>query len=77
MCKKRMHQNQPIHLFFTKGAGIDKTFTFLLLIHGFLRQYNKKLGSNPLKQKAILMVYIGKLTFNIDSTIIHLGLNLP
>jgi hypothetical protein len=23
------------------------------------------------------MVYIGKLTFNIDSTIIHLGLNLP
>jgi hypothetical protein len=33
--------------------------------------YNRKLGSNPLKQKAILMVYIGKVAFNIDGITIH------
>ncbi len=32
MYRKRMHPNQPIHLFFTRGVGTDKTFTFLLLI---------------------------------------------
>ncbi len=77
MYKKRMHPNQLIQLFFIGGVGIGKTFTFLLLIHGFLKHYNKKLGSDPLKQKAILMVYTSKTTYNIDGTTIHLGLSLP
>jgi hypothetical protein len=72
-----MHPNQRIHLFSTGGVGTGKTFTLLLLIHGFLKHYNKKLGSNPLKQKAILMAYTGKMTFNIDGTIVHSRPSLP
>jgi len=71
-----MHPNQPIQLFLLGGVGISKTFTLLLLIHGFLRHYNIILGSDPLKQKVILMVYIGKMAFNIDGTTIHLGPSL-
>jgi len=77
MYKKIMHVNQPIHLFLTKGVGIGKTFTLLLMIQDFLRHYNKKLGSNPLKQKAILMAFTCKLAFNIDGTTIHSKLSLP
>jgi hypothetical protein len=51
MYKKKMHPNQPMHLFLTSGAGSGKTFTFLLLVQGFLKHYNKKLGFNPLKQR--------------------------
>jgi hypothetical protein len=72
-----MHPNQPIHLFLIGGVGINKTFTLLLLIHGFLRHYKIILGFDPLKQKAILMVYISKVAFNIDGTTIHLGPSLP
>jgi hypothetical protein len=77
MYKKTIHLNQPIHLFLTRGANIGKTFTLLLLIQGFLRHYNIKLGFDPLKQKAILMVYTCKTTFNIDGTTIYSVLSLP
>ncbi len=77
MYMKRMHLNQPIHLFFKGGASTNKTFTLMLLIQGFLKHYNRKLSFDPLKQKAILMAYIGKTTFNIDGTTIHLAPNLP
>jgi len=77
MYKTRMHPNQPIHLFLIGGTSTDKTFTLLLLIHGFSRHYNRKLGSNPLKKKAILMAYTCKTTVNIDGTIIHSRLILP
>jgi hypothetical protein len=76
MYRKRMHPNQPIHLFLTRGANNGKKFTLLLLIHGFLRHYNRKLGTNPLKQKVILMVYTSKVTFT-NGTTIHSWLNLP
>jgi len=66
MYMKRMHLNQPIHLFFKGGASTNKTFTLMLLIQGFLKHYNRKLSFDPLKQKAILMAYIGKVTFNIE-----------
>jgi hypothetical protein len=72
-----MHLNQPIHLFFIGGVSIDKTFTQLLIIWDFLKHYNKKLGYNPLKQKATLMVYTCKVAFNIDGIIIHSRLGLP
>jgi hypothetical protein len=72
-----MRPNQPIHLFLIGGVGINKTSTLLLLIHGFLRHYNIILGFDPLKQKAILMVYISKVAFSIDGTTIHLGPSLP
>jgi hypothetical protein len=75
---KIMNINQPIHLFLTRGVGTSKTFTLLLLIHGSLRHYNKKkLGYDPLKQKAILMAYTCKATFNINGTTIHSRLSLP
>jgi hypothetical protein len=77
MYKKTIHSNQPIHLFFTRGTNIGKTFALLLLIQGFLKHYNIKLGFDPLKQKAILMVYTCKMTFNIDGTTIHSVLSLP
>jgi hypothetical protein len=77
MYRKRMHVNQLIHLFLTRGVGVGKTFTFLLMIQDFLRHYNRKLGSNPLKQKAILMAFTCKLAFNIDGTTIHSKLSLP
>jgi hypothetical protein len=44
--RKIMHPNQPIHLFLI-GVGISKTFTLLLMIHGFLRHYNKNLVLIP------------------------------
>jgi len=50
MYKKIIHLNQPIHLFLTRGTNIGKTFTLLLLIQGFLRHYNIKLGFDLLKQ---------------------------
>ncbi len=77
MYKKKMDPNQPLHLFLTRGRRISKIFTLILMIPSFLRHYNKKLGPDPLKQKAILMAYIGKTIFNIDSTTIHLRLNFP
>ncbi len=72
-----MHPNQPIHLFFIGGASTCKTFTFLLFIQGLLKHYNKQLYSGPLKQKTILIAYIGKTTFNIDGTTIYYGLSPP
>jgi len=69
--------NQPIYLFFIGGVGTDKTFTFMLLIQGFLKHYNRKLGFDPFMQKAILMVYTSKMTYNIDGTTIHSRLSLP
>jgi hypothetical protein len=77
MYMKRMHPKQLIHLFLIRGVSTSKTFTLLLLIQGFLRHYNRKLSFDPLKQKAILMVYIDKMTFNIDDTTIHSRLSLP
>jgi hypothetical protein len=77
MYRKRMHVNQLIVLFLTRGIGIGKTFTLLLMIQDFLRHYNRKLASNPLKQKAILMAFTCKLAFNIDGTTIHSKLSLP
>jgi hypothetical protein len=77
MYKKRMHMNQPIHLFLIGGAGTGKTFTLLFMIQGFLRHCNKKISYNPLKQNTILMMYTGKTTFNIDGINIHSGLSFP
>ncbi len=77
MYKKRTYPNQLIHLFFIGGTGTSKTFTFLLLIQGLLKHYNKQLCSGPLKQKTILITFIGKTTFNIDGTTIYYGLSPP
>jgi hypothetical protein len=76
MYRKRMYPNQPIQLFLTRGAGTSKTFT-LLLVQGLLKHHNKQLCFDPLKQKTILMAYIGKTTFNIDGITIHSKLSLP
>jgi hypothetical protein len=71
-----IYPNQPIHLFLTRRVGTGKTFT-VLFIQSLLKHYNKQLCSNPLKQKTILMLYIGKTTFNIDGITIHFGFSLP
>jgi hypothetical protein len=65
------------YICFSQEEHTSKTFTFLLLIQGLFKHYNKKLGSDSLKQKAILMAFTSKTTFNIDGTTIHLALSLP
>ncbi len=71
-----IYPNQPIHLFLTRRACTSKTFT-LLFIQGFLKHYNKQLSFDPLKQKTLLMAYLGKTTFNIDGITVHFGFSLP
>jgi hypothetical protein len=69
--------NEPIHLFIIGSAGIDETFTLMLLIQALIHFYNRHPHSNPLKKKALLMAYIGKSTFNIDEITIHSSLSIP
>jgi hypothetical protein len=76
MYRKRKYPNQQIHLFFTRGTSIGKTFTFFF-IQGLLKHYNKRFCYDLLKQKKILMAYTSKTIINIDGIIIHFGLSLP
>lgn len=49
----------------------------MLLIQALLRFYNRHPDSNPLKKKALLMAYTGKVAYNIDGATIYSSLSLP
>jgi hypothetical protein len=43
----------------------------MFLIQALIHFYNKRPHLNLLKKKALLMAYIGKITFNIDGITTH------
>jgi hypothetical protein len=77
MYKKRFFANEPIYLFLTGGAGTGKSFTLQAIVQGLLRMHHKDLRSDPLKTKALLMAFTGKVAFNIGGTTIHSALHIP
>ena len=77
MYKKRVHFDEPIYLFLTRGVGIGKTFTLQAIVQGLLRMHHKNIKYNPLKSKALLMAFTGKAAFNIGGTTIHSALHIP
>jgi hypothetical protein len=75
--KNNKNPNEPIHLFITRGVGICKTFTLMLLIQALIHFYNRHPHSNPFFKKNLPMAYTGKTTFNINRTTIHSSLSIP
>ncbi len=68
------------HFFFflTSGVGIEKAFTLMCIIQNMLQYYTKQItNDDPLKPKIMKLTYIGKVTFNINSTTIHFALAIP
>jgi hypothetical protein len=57
MFRKKKNSNEPLHLFITKGVGINKFFMLMLLIEGLLHFYNKHLQSDLFKKKVLFMAY--------------------
>jgi hypothetical protein len=50
--------------------------TFVYYIYNMLHYYIKDIiGDDPLKSKVMKLVYIGKMTFNINGMIFHFTLN--
>ncbi len=50
----------------------------MCIIQNMLRYYRKDiLNVDPLKPKVMKSMYIGEVTFNINSMTIHLGLVIP
>ncbi len=60
-----------IHLFITIGASTCKTFTLMFFIQVLIHFHSIHHDSDLLKNKVLLMAYVGKITFNIDGTTIH------
>jgi len=65
--KNLYHDTQSTYSFFTRGDGIGKTFTLNLIIQGLLESYNIDTFLDLTKTKALLMAYITKVAFNINS----------
>jgi len=62
----------------TSGVGIGKIFTFMCIIQNTLRYYIKQITNDDLKKPKIMkLTYVGKVTFNINSTTIHFALAIP
>jgi hypothetical protein len=62
----------------TSGVGIGKAFTLMCIIQNMLQYYTKQItNDDPLKPKIMKLTYIGKITFNINSTTIHFALAIP
>jgi hypothetical protein len=59
----------------TRGAKIGKKITVKFIIQGLLRLYNRDISFDLTKSKALLVVSIGKVVFNIVSLTIHSTLN--
>jgi hypothetical protein len=70
-----MIHNQLFH-FWQGGDGIGKTFTLNLIIQGLLESYNSNISLDLTKTKALLMAYITKVAFNINSFKIHSTSNI-
>jgi hypothetical protein len=71
MHKNQLYLNTSICLFLTRVAGIGKNNSLKLVIQGLLQLYNRHILSNSTKTKALLMVSISKVAFNIDGLTIH------
>jgi hypothetical protein len=57
---QKNNPNEPIYLVITRGAGIGKTFTLMLLIQALICFYNIHPRLSPLKKKVLLMTYTRK-----------------
>jgi hypothetical protein len=76
MHRKQLYPNTLICLFLTRGAGTSKFFTLKLIIQRLLCLYNKDMSFDLTKIKALFMVPIDKIAFNIDGLTIHSTLNI-
>ncbi len=69
---------KPFHIFLTSGVRIRKTFTFMCSIQKMLWYYTKQITNfDPLKPKMMKLAYTGKITFNINGTMINFALIVP
>jgi hypothetical protein len=53
--RKQLYPYSLIHLFLTRGAQTNKTFTLKLIIQGLLQLYNTNMSFDLTKIKALFM----------------------
>ena len=75
--KKRKNIDKPFYLFFTGGAGTEKTFTAKAIFQMLMRIYNEHYNTDPLKPKGLILAYTGKAAYNAGGVIIHSALLMP
>jgi ERCC4-related helicase len=69
---KTKHPNKSLHIFWTRGVEIGKTFTFMCIIQNMLQYYIRQIIIvNPLKPKIMKLASTRKATCNINKTTIH------
>ncbi len=54
------------------GVGTSKNITLKLIIQGLLWLYNKKIYSNLIKTKTLLMASTCKVAFNINGLVLNM-----
>ena len=74
---KKLAPHKQLYLFLTGGTGTRKTFTAKVLFEALIHIYDKKLDSDPLKLKGIIVASIGKSTFNAGGITAHSIFHLP
>lgn len=63
-------------MFLIGDVGIGKTFVEKLIFQALVKYYNKQLGSDPLKNKGLLLAYNDKDAYNIGGATAHSILHL-
>jgi hypothetical protein len=77
LMSKKLTPDKPLYLFLTGGAGTGKTFTAKVLFEALIRIYDKKLDSDPLKTKGVIVASTGKAAFNAGGITAHSIFHLP